>query len=72
MMVQFTSSQLKCWTEEMQEKREMEEIPLKVFINPKLQILDPDQVCVTDNYKGTYLPRSPLQKAVAVCTALVL
>jgi len=49
MMVQFTSSQLKCWTEEMQEKREMEEIPLKVFINPKLQILDPDQVSLTES-----------------------
>jgi len=44
LMVQFTTSQLNCWTEQMQKKREMEMIPLKVFINPKLKVIDFDQV----------------------------
>ena len=44
MMVQFTSSQLNCWTEDMQQSREMEVIPLKILINPKLKIIDSDQV----------------------------
>ena len=44
MMVQFTTSQLNCWTEEMQKMREMEMIPLKVLINPKLKIINSEQV----------------------------
>jgi len=44
MMVQFTTSQLNCWTQDMQQSREMEVIPLKILINPKLKIIDSDQV----------------------------
>ena len=44
MMVQFTKKQLNFWSEEIREKREMEILPLKIFINPKLNILDKTQV----------------------------
>ena len=44
MMVQFTASQLKFWSEDIQNKREMEVIPHRILINPKLQILDKSQV----------------------------
>ena len=44
MMVQFTPSQLSNWTEIEQKKRQMEVIPLKIFINPKLEITDSKQV----------------------------
>ena len=44
MMVQFTKKQIKFWSEEIRKKREMEVLPLKIFINPKLNILDKTQV----------------------------
>ena len=44
MMVQFTKKQLNFWSEEIRKKREMEILPLKIFINPKLNILDKTQV----------------------------
>ena len=44
MMVQFTPSQLSTWSEEEQKKRKMEVIPLKIFINPKMKIIDSKQV----------------------------
>ena len=44
MMVQFTKKQINFWSEEIRKKREMEILPLKIFINPKLNILDKTQV----------------------------
>ena len=44
MMVQFTKKQINFWSEEIRKKREMEVLPLKIFINPKLNILDKTQV----------------------------
>ena len=47
-MIQFTAGQLKFWSEEIQKIKQMEEIPLKIFINPKLHILDKSQVAFTE------------------------
>ena len=40
MMIQFTDSQRGFWSEDNQKKQEMETIPLKIFINPKIHVLD--------------------------------
>ena len=37
MMCQFTERQFKFWSEEIQNQRGMEVIPMKIFINPKLK-----------------------------------
>ena len=47
-MIQFTSSQLNFWSDEIQKSKQMEEIPMKIFINPKLHILDKSQVAFTE------------------------
>ena len=44
MMCQFTERQFKFWSEEIQNQRGMEVIPMKIFINPKLNVLDSTQV----------------------------
>ena len=44
MMVQFTKKQIKFWSEDIRKKQEMEVLPLKIFINPQLNILDKTQV----------------------------
>ena len=44
MMCQFTKKQIKFWSEEIQKKRGMEVIPMKIFINPKLKVLDQTKV----------------------------
>ena len=44
MMLQFTKKQLEFWSEEHRKTREMEIIPLKIFINPKLLVVDKAQV----------------------------
>ena len=44
MMVQFTKKQMSFWSEEIRKKREMEVLPLKIYLNPKLNILDKTQV----------------------------
>ena len=44
MMVQFTNKQIKFWSEEIRKKKEMEVLPLKIFINPQLKIIDKTQV----------------------------
>ena len=74
MMVQFTSSQLKFWSEDIQNLREMEEIPYRILINPKLQILDKSQVerMIFAVFIKNVCPRSHFQKAAPVCMDLVL
>ena len=44
MMVQFTKKQINFWSEELRKQREMEVLPMKIIINPKLNILDRTQV----------------------------
>ena len=44
MMVQFTKKQISFWSEEIRKKREMEVLPMKIIINPKLNILDKTEV----------------------------
>ena len=44
MMVQFTQKQINVWSEDVRKKKQMEVLPLKIFINPKLTILDKTQV----------------------------
>ena len=74
MMVKFTSSQLKFWSEDIQNLREMEEIPYRILINPKLQVLDKSQVkrmklaVSTRNVCLRFL----FQKVVPACMDLVL
>ena len=46
-MIQFTPSQLEFWSPDHQATRQMEAIPLKILINPKLHILDKSQVWMT-------------------------
>ena len=48
MMMQFTKTQLEFWSEETRRSREMETIPLKIFINPTLHVLDKAQVSQTE------------------------
>ena len=73
MMVQFTSSQLKFWSEDIQKLREMEEIPYRILINPKLQVLDKSQVKwmrLVVSIRIVCL-RFLFQKVVPACTDLV-
>ena len=44
MMVQFTQKQINVWSEDVRKKKQMEVLPLKIFLNPKLTILDKTQV----------------------------
>jgi len=43
-IIQLTKSQMNFWTDDQQKQMQMEVIPLKIFINPQLFVLDKSQV----------------------------
>ena len=68
MMVQFTSKQMQFWSEDLQKLREMEVIPYKVLINPKLQVLDKSQVDLINlALSTTFFIRCPFLKVAPAC-----
>ena len=71
MMVQFTSKQMQFWSDDLQKLREMEVIPYRVIINPKLQVLDKSQVNMMNlsSFINNYLSnlRCPFLKVAPAC-----
>lgn len=69
--VQFTKSQLSIWSEKSQQEKKMEVIPLQIFINPSISILDNSQVkhregCCSLHGFSCLVPRSKTVKLTAL------